>query len=63
MSNLSEERHARALALEAASRIVSENLGYFIRLGTIAGNKESARQVTVELAKDFERFVREGSSQ
>jgi hypothetical protein len=54
------EQQIRAAALEAASRIVSENLAKFVSLGLIDKNKTHTKLVTIDLAKGFEQYIRDG---
>lgn len=54
------EQQIRATALEAASRIVSENLAKFVSLGMIDKNKTFTRLATIDLAKGFEQYIRDG---
>lgn len=56
-----DEQQIRAAALEAASRIVSENLAKFVSLGSIKDNKTFTELATLDLAKGFERYVRDGA--
>lgn len=58
MDKLTGEQQIRAVALEAASRIVSENLGRFVNLGSIPDNKMYAEMAANDLAKRFETYVR-----
>ena len=51
---------ARAIALEAASRIVAENLPRFVNLGDLERNKEHTRLVTIDLAEGFKNYILEG---
>lgn len=56
------EQQIRAAALEAASRIVAENLPKFINLGRLGENKANARMATLDLAKEFERYIQGGTA-
>lgn len=58
MDKLTGEQQIRAVALEAASRIVSENLGRLVNLGSIPNNKMYAEMAVNDLAKRFETYVR-----
>lgn len=58
MDKLEADQQIRALALEAAARVVTENLGKFVSLGAISDNKTYAKMAVADLAKDFEAYVR-----
>ena len=60
VDKLTGEQQIRAIALEAAARIVAENLGKFISLGIIDKNKTYARMAVTDLASGFERYVKDG---
>ena len=64
MDKLSEEQQVKAVALEAASRIVSENLQFFVRVHGHATNDREAEhhatrsaQAVIGLARHFEEYV------
>lgn len=60
MDSLTGMGQARAVALEAASRIVAENLPRFVNLGDLERNKEHTRLVTLDLAEAFKKYILEG---
>lgn len=62
MDNLSLERQTRAIALEAASRIVAENLKSFVNFGSIPSNQTYTVMAVRGMAKEFEKYLR-GSGQ
>ncbi len=59
---MSLERQTRAIALEAASRVVGGNLKSFINFGSIADNQTYTAMAVRGMAKEFEKYLR-GSEQ
>lgn len=60
MDKLDDKQQARAVALDAASRIIAENLGRLISLGSVSDNKMLAELATLGLAKRFEAYIKDG---
>lgn len=58
MDKLTGEQQVRAIALNAAALVVSENLGKFVNLGSIPENKTYTEMAVNGLAKRFEMYVR-----
>lgn len=56
------DQKIRAVALEAASRIVAGNLSKFISLGRLEQNKTYTEMATIGLAKEFEQYIRGGAA-
>lgn len=60
MDKLDDKQQARAVALDAASRIIAENLGKFVNLGSIPDNRRHAELAVTSLAKRFETYIEGG---
>lgn len=61
MDKLDDKQQARAVALDAASRIIAENLGKFINLGSIPDNETYTELAVTSLAKRFEVYIEGGA--
>lgn len=64
MDKLNAEQQARAIALEAAARIITENLRFMTRVNSHASrdaeasrNAVLAAQATTDLARHFEGYL------
>ncbi len=66
MDKLSDGQQVKAAALEAASRVVAENLKFFARVNSYATsdneaewNSTLAARATVNMARQFEAYLNE----
>lgn len=60
MDKLDDKQQARAVALDAASRIIAENLSKFVNLGSIPNNETYTELAVTSLAKRFETYIKDG---
>lgn len=60
MDKLDDKQQARVVALGAASRIIAENLGRLISLGSVSDNRVLPELATLDLAKRFEAYIKDG---